>query len=336
MDFVHLHVHSQYSLLEGAITLDALCNRVRDLGMKAVAVTDAANMFGALEFYETAKAAGIKPIFGAEVYYLTGGSLESRDAKRKDHFLANLILLVQNKTGYQNLCRLLSLAHLKGFYYKARVDKEVLRQHSEGLIAISGTLHGEIHRRWMKSETEEARAAMTYLAETFPERFYLELQDHGITAEKKLNETLPALAKEFGIPLVATNDCKYLKREDYEAHLALACIQSGRTLHEEEERAEYLSEQRYLKSPEEMIKSFKSYDQAIENTIKIAEQCSYGFTDKSYYFPKYDPPAGEDLESYLRRRTYEGFEERWPEITARFEEVPAGLRESYLERIKVE
>ena len=335
-DFVHLHVHSQYSLLEGAITLDSLCNRVKELGMKAVAVTDAGNMFGALELYETAKAAGIKPIFGAEVYYLTGGSLESRDAKRKDHFLANLILLVQNKTGYQNLCRLLSLAHLKGFYYKPRIDKEVLAQHAEGLIAISGTLHGEIHRRWMKSETEEARAAMTYLAETFPERFYLELQDHGITAEKKLNETLPALAKEFGVPLVATNDCKYLKREDYEAHLALQCIQSGRTLHEEEERAEYLSEQRYLKSPQEMIQNFKSYEQAIENTVKIAEQCSYGFTDKTYYFPKYQPPAGEDLETYLRRRTYEGFEERWSEISARYEEVPPQLRDSYLERIKVE
>ncbi|MFO1462267.1 MAG: DNA polymerase III subunit alpha [bacterium] len=336
MDFVHLHVHSQYSLLEGAITLDALCERVRELGMKACALTDAGNMFGALEFYEKAKATGIKPVFGAEVYYLTGGGIETRDVKRKDHFLANLILLVQNKAGYQNLCRLLSIAHLEGFYYKPRLDKEILRRHSEGLIALSGTMHGEIHRRLAKNEVDLAKEAVQYLQETFPERFYLELQDHGVVSEKKLNEQLLPFAKELGIPLVATNDCKYLKKEDHVAHLALQCIQTGRTLQEEEERAEFLSEQRYLKSPKDILQSFKEIPEAIENTVKIAEQCYYAFDDKTYYFPKYAPPEGEELDSYLKRRTYEGFEERWKEIEPRLKGDPAAAKAAYLERLKVE
>ncbi|KAB2838490.1 DNA polymerase III subunit alpha, partial [bacterium] len=336
VDFVHLHVHSQYSLLEGAITLEALCERVRELGMKACALTDAGNMFGALEFYEKAKAAGIKPVFGAEVYYLTGGGIETRDVKRKDHFLANLILLVQNKTGYQNLCRLLSIAHLEGFYYKPRLDKEVLRKHSEGLIALSGTMHGEIHRRLSKNEVEQAKEAVAYLQETFPGRFYLELQDHGLALEKKVQDMVLPFAKEHGVPLVASNDCKYLKKEDHVAHLALQCIQSGRTLQEEEERAEFLSEQRYLKSPKEIEQSFNSIPEAIENTLKITEQCDYAFNDKNYYFPKYAPPEGEDLDAYLRRRSYEGFEERWREIEPRVKGDPEKAKQAYLERLKVE
>ena len=175
MDFAHLHVHSQYSLLEGAITIEGLCARVNELGMKACALTDTSNLFGALEFYEKAKASGIKPIFGAEVYYLTAGSLETKDTKRKDQFLANLILLIQNSQGYRNLCKLLSIAHLKGFYYKPRLDKEALQAHSEGLIAISGTLHGEIHRRLLKNENEQAEEALSFLKQTYPGRFYLEI-----------------------------------------------------------------------------------------------------------------------------------------------------------------
>ncbi|HCU24307.1 MAG TPA: DNA polymerase III subunit alpha, partial [Deltaproteobacteria bacterium] len=336
MDFVHLHVHSQYSLLEGAITFDALAERLRETGMKACALTDSGNMFGALEFYEKAKSSGFKPIFGAEVYYLTGGSLEVRDLKRRDHFLANLILLVENKTGYQNLCRLLSIAHLQGFYYKPRLDKEVLKKHSEGLIALSGTLHGEIHRRLAKNEVEAAKEALHYLGETFPERFYLEVQDHGLAQEKKLTEALLPLAKQYGVPLVATNDCRYLKREDYEAHLALQCIQSGRTLHEEEERAEYLSEERYLKTPDEMKQNFENIPEAIENTNKISERCNFGFTDKSYYFPAFIPPEAEELDAYLKRRTYEGFEGRWKEISPRLQGSAEAMKKLYLERLAVE
>lgn len=336
VDFVHLHVHSQYSLLEGAITLEALCERVRELGMKACGLTDAGNMFGALEFYEKAKASGIKPVFGAEVYYLTGGTIETRDVKRKDHFLANLILLVQNKAGYQNLCRLLSIAHLEGFYYKPRLDKEILKRHSEGLIALSGTMHGEIHRRLSKNEFDQAKEAAAYLQETFPDRFYLEIQDHGLALEKKVQDLVLPFAKEQGLPLVATNDCKYLKREDHVAHLALQCIQSGRTLQEEEERAEFLSEMRYLKTPEEMIENFKSIPDSIENTVKIAEQCNHAFNDKTYYFPKYEPPQGEALDDYLKRRTYEGFEERWKDIEARLQGDAEKTKQAYLDRIRIE
>jgi len=182
-DFVHLHVHSQYSLLEGAITIEALCSKVQELGMKACALTDASNMFGAVEFYEKAKSLGLKPIFGAEVYYLTFGSLESRDIKRKDQFLDNLILLVQNREGYRNLCSLLSIAHLQGFYYKARLDKDTLKKYSGGLIAIAGTLHGEVQRRLYKNEPDLAQEALGYLQETYPDRLYLEVQDHKIAQE---------------------------------------------------------------------------------------------------------------------------------------------------------
>ncbi len=336
MDFVHLHVHSQYSLLEGATTIEGLCSRVAELGMKACALTDAANMFGAYEFYETAKATGIKPIFGAEVYYLTQGSLESRDMKRKDHFLASLILLVQNRQGYKNLCNLLSIAHLKGFYYKPRLDKEALAKFSEGLIALSGTLHGEIHRRLLKNENEMALEAIQFLGNTFKDRFYLELQDQGLSQEQKILPALVKLAADQGVPLVAANEVRYLKQDQHEAHLVLQCIQSGRTLPEEEERAEYLSTQRYLKAPQEIIRCFKDYPQAIENTVKISDSCLFDFNDKAYHFPHFVSPGEKPLDAYLKESTLKGFEERWPEIRSHLKGEEALVRAQYLERLNQE
>ncbi|MDX1387302.1 MAG: PHP domain-containing protein, partial [bacterium] len=278
-DFVHLHVHSQYSLLEAPITLDGLCQSVKALGMNSVALTDSGNMFGAYEFYEQAKAHDIRPIFGAQVFYLTGGSLETRDIKRKDHFLANLILLVENEEGYRNLCQLLSIAHLKGFYYKPRLDKETLKKYSAGLIALSGGVHGEIHRRLINEERDLAAEGAGFLLETYPDRFYLEIQDHGLPLEKKVWGPALELAQEQRLPLVATNEVRYLKAAESEAQIVLTCIQTGRTLNEEEDRGGARSDQMYLKSPEEMRKLFKKYPEAIENSLKIAQQCQFEYSD---------------------------------------------------------
>lgn len=335
-NFVHLHVHSQYSLLEASITLDKLCRAVKEMEMPAVALTDSGNMFGAYEFFEEAKKAGIKPIFGAQVFYLTGGSMESRDLKRKDHFLANLILLVQNATGYQNLCRLLSLAHLKGFYYKPRLDKEVLRQHSAGLIALSGSVHGEIHRRLINEEVDKAKEAAQFLSEVYGDRFYLEIQDHGLPLERKVLNLVSEFAKDLGTPLVATNECRYLKRAEHLSQIVLHCIQTGRTLSEEEERMGAQTEQRYLKSPQEMKDTLKDFSQPIENSVKIAEQCDFSFQRRVYHFPQYQGPGDRSLAEHLREKTLQGFAERWPQIGARLSEKTEETKKRYLERLELE
>ncbi len=335
-NFVHLHVHSQYSLLEGAMTLDALCRRVKELGMEAVALTDSGNMFGAHEFYETAREHSIKPVFGAEVYYLTGGSLESRDIKRKDHFLANLILLVQNGTGYRNLCELLSISHLKGFYYKPRLDKETLQKYSEGLIALSGTLHGELHRRLLLNERDLALEAGRFFSQVFPDRFYLEMQDHGLPLEQKVRPLAIALAEELKIPLVATNDCKYLLREHHEAQTVMTCIQTGRTLGEEEERGETPTNLRYLREVSDIKKNFNDIQKAIENSWKISNECDFGFREKSYHFPRFQVEANLSLEEYLRQAALSGLEERWKLIAPRLHEASEEARQRYRDRLEKE
>lgn len=333
--FVHLHVHSQYSLLEGAITLDGLCSQVKKLGMESVAVTDSSNMFGAYEFHEKAKKYQVKPIYGAEVYYLTGGSLESRDKKNKDHFLANLILLVQNEKGYRNLCELLSMAHLKGFYYKPRIDKEVLQKHSEGLIAISGTVHGEMHRRFLREESELAYQAAGFLSDTFPERFYVELQDHDLPLEKRVQAPILKMIEELKLSPVLSNDCKYLTQGEHKAQVVLTCIQTGRTLTEEEDRGETPTDQRYLKGPEKMKALFKDVPKAFENSKKISDQCDFDFRGRNYHFPNYVTPQGLSLEDYLRQEVERGFEIRWAQLEKKGELGPETKKE-YRDRLEAE
>jgi len=334
--FVHLHVHSQYSLLEASITLDKLCRKVKEMEMSAVALTDAGNMFGAYEFFEETKKAGIKPIFGAQVFYLTGGSMESRDLKRKDHFLANLILLVQNRTGYQNLCRLLSMAHLKGFYYKPRLDKEVLRQHSEGLFALSGSVHGEIHRRLINEETDQAKEAAQFLADVYGDRFYLEIQDHHLPLERKVLPLVSNFAEELGIPLVATNECRYLDQSEHLSQIVLHCIQTGRTLTAEEERMGAQTDQRYLKSTKAMKKALKDYPQAIENSVKISDKCDFSFQQRVYHFPQYQAPAEQTLADHLREKTFDGFADRWPQISSRLGGKTEESKKPYKDRLEQE
>lgn len=316
--FVHLHVHSQYSLLEGAVRFPQLCERVKSLGMNSVAVTDSANMFGAYEFYQAAQKAEVKPIFGALVYYLTGGSLESRELKKREHFLANLVLLVENRQGYRNLCELLSIAHLKGFYYKARLDKEVLQKYSEGLIALSGGIFGEVSQRLLRDEKDKAIEGLNFLRETFPDRFYLELQDHSLPLEKRLRPMLSEVIQEQNVPVILTNECKYLKQEDHEAQVVLTCIQTGRTLQEEQDRGETPTDQRFVKSPQQMAELFPEFPEAFTNTKKIADQCNFAFDNTTYHFPQFEAPAGLTLNDYFRQEVEKGFRERWDFISKNF------------------
>lgn len=335
-DFVHLHVHSQYSLLHGSIPVDPMIAQVKKFGMDAIALTDHANMFGAVEFYEKAKKEGVKPILGCEVYYLIKGSRLVREGKRMDPNLAHLILLVQNETGYKNLCKLLTLSYLEGFYYKPRLDKEILREYSEGLFALSCCSKGEIPRKIIEGHLEEAKLAAQELAEIFPGRFYLELTDHGQPLEKMVNEALIDFSKSLSLPLVATNNVHYLNRRDREAHEALLCIQTGRTI-KEEDRLSYEGEEYYLKSPEEMCELFADCPEAIANTRKIADACSYDFDFKTYYFPKFVLPEGvTSLEDFLCAETQRGLEERWQLISAYWGARAEEMRAQYLERIEIE
>ncbi len=334
-DFVHLHVHTQYSLLQGAIFVDRLVNKVKDFGMKAVAITDHANLFGAVEFYEKAKKEGIKPILGCEVYYLPEGSCKVKDSKFKEHHLAHLLLLAQNAQGYLNLCQLLSTAYLEGFYYKPRLDKDFLLKHSEGVIALSCCSKGEIPRRIIEGNPSGALKAAQELSQIYPGRFYLELQDHGLTHEKLLIESLLDISKKQNLPLVATNNAHYLLREDREAHESLLCIQSGRLL-VDEDRVSYEGDEFYLKSPEEMVALFHEYPEALQNTTQIANSCEFDFDFKTYYFPKYSAPESKKLEDYLKECVYAGFEERWPEIALFWGEKADQQRPRYLERLEEE
>lgn len=302
--------------------------------MNAVAVTDHANLFGAVEFYEKAKKEGIHPIYGAEVYYLPQGSCREKNQKFKESHLSHLILLVQDEEGYRNLCRLISLSYLEGFYYKPRVDKEVLKTYSTGLIALSCCARGEIPRRLIEGKTEEAKQAARELAEIYPGHFYLELGDHGLAHEKLVNEGLIQIARSESLPLVVTNNVHYLLREDREAHEALLCIQSNHKLHEED-RPSYDGSEFYLKSPEEMCELFSEYPEALENTRKIAEACQFQFHFGQYYFPKFTLEEDENLESFLKKKVYEGFEDRWQEISKIPTSTPPS-REKYLERLEFE
>ena len=229
-DFVHLHLHTYYSLLDGACPIKKLAKRVHELKMPAVAMTDHGNMFGAIEFYETMSKIGVKPILGVEAYLITEGSRHKKEYANGS-FLSHITLLAKNSDGYRNLCKLVSAGHLEGFYYKPRIDKEILEQHKEGLIALSGCLSGEVPQRLKQGDTDGARKAAEYFANLFGERnFYLELNNHGLKEQAPVQEGLLQFSKELGLPIVATNDVHYLSADQSLAHETLLCIQTGTTL----------------------------------------------------------------------------------------------------------
>ncbi|SHF35650.1 DNA polymerase III catalytic subunit, DnaE type [Caldanaerobius fijiensis DSM 17918] len=312
MDFVHLHVHTEYSLLDGASRISEIVRRAKELNMKALAITDHGVMYGVMDFYKKCIEEGIKPIIGCEVY-VAARSRFDRDS-RLDQEIYHLILLAKNMTGYKNMVKLVSLGFLEGYYYKPRVDHELLQTYSEGIIALSSCLAGEIPSRLMAGDYEGARDLAIFYREVFNGDFYLELQDAGMAEQKEVNKLILQLAAETGIPLVATNDVHYTNREDAEAQDILLCIQTGKTV-DDVDRMRFESDQYYLKSPEEMYNLFASVPEAITNTVKIAEQCDVEFEFGKVFLPEFKVPDGMTNYQYLRELCVKGLADRYKEIT---------------------
>ncbi|HEX9949651.1 MAG TPA: DNA polymerase III subunit alpha [Thermodesulfobacteriota bacterium] len=329
-EFVHLHLHSQYSLLDGAIRFEELFPLARTYGMKSLALTDHGNMFGAIEFYQGAISHGIKPIIGCEIYVAPESRLKKEPGKVKDASY-HLVLLVKNLEGYGNLIRLISLAHLEGFYYKPRVDKELLEKYNAGLIILSGCLKGEIPSLLRAEKHDEARAVAGWYKEVFDQgRFYLELQDNGLEEQRSVNQGLAALSRELGIPLVATNDCHYLRREDAAAQDVLLCIQTGKTL-KDPKRMKFSTDQFYLRPAAEMERLFSPYPEALRNTLEISEQCNLELRFEEYHLPRFKPPSGESLDHYLEQSAREGLAGSFAYTSKAPEE-----RERYVKRLEAE
>jgi DNA polymerase-3 subunit alpha len=311
--FVHLHLHTEYSLLDGAIRMKELMKKAAEFKMPAVAMTDHGNLYGAIEFYQEAVRAGVKPIIGCEAY-VAPGSHKDRPGSRRDaayHFT----LLAENETGYQNLVKLVTTAHLDGFHYAPRIDKELLAARSTGLIGLSGCLAGEINSAIQANNIEKAKqSAAEYRDILGPENFFIELHDHGIEAQRKCNSALPGIARDLGVGLVAANDVHFLRRTDHEAHDVMLCIGTGKMV-QDETRMRYVPEL-YFKSPEEMRGVFRDFPQAIKNTLEIAERCHLDLEFGRSKYPEYPVPIGKTREGYLRELCYDGVRQRYGERAA--------------------
>ncbi len=317
-NFVHLHCHSEYSLLDGAARVKGLVHRAAELGMPAVAITDHGSMFGVIDFYRAALEAGVKPILGCEVYVAPRSRLQKE--ARKDDFQYHLVLLAENETGYRNLMRLVSAGYLEGFYYKPRVDRELLEAHHEGIIALSACLAGEIPSLLLNGQVEQARETARYYRDLFsPDRFYLELHDHGMSEQKTVNKALIALAREENIPLVASNDVHYLSRSEATVHDVLLCIQTGKTV-DETERMKFESHEFYFKTADDMAALFSEYPEALQNTLAIAERCLVTRDFNLRRLPEYSLPPGRDADSYLEELCAAGMKRRYSEVTAPMQE----------------
>ncbi len=314
-NFVHLHTHSQYSLLDGACRIDSVIELAKHHKMPALAVTDHGNMFGAIEFYMKAKQAGIKPIIGCEAYVAGGSRFEKQPSKKYPDGGFHLVLLAKNLEGYKNLMYLSSMAYIEGFYHRPRIDKEILAKHSEGLIATSACLKGEVSWNLMKGNTEEAVAAARDLQSIFGEdNFFLELQNHGLEPELQIIPQMDAISRETGIPLVVTNDCHYLKKEHSEAHDALLCIQTGKNV-DDSKRMRYNTEELYFKSADEMEYLFGDFKEATENTVRIAEACNLEIEMGKLLLPVFPiPKPFVDPDTFLDHLCREGLIERYGEI----------------------
>src|SRR6476659_7727046 len=310
--FTHLHLHTQYSLLDGAIRVKDLFPRVKDICMDTVAVTDHGNMFGAVDLYTEAKQAGVKLIFGCETY-IAATDRHDRTNRRNYH----LILLAQNDVGYKNLSFLNSKGYLEGFYYNPRIDKQILRDHSEGLIGMSACLGGEIAQTLEKNGVAAAEdTAREYASMFAPGDFYLELMPTPMAEQETLNGELKRMAKKLSLPLVATNDCHYVNRADAAAHDVLMAIQTGKSL-KDEKRLKHVVDSYYMKSPAEMDLAFKDIPEAIENTEAIAKRCNVKLKLDETFLPTYRVPDGESLDSYMGKIVDQGLDRRFREMTER-------------------
>ena len=324
MSFVHLHVHTEYSLLDGACRINKMMERVKELGQSAIAITDHGVMYGCIDFYKSAKAAGIKPIIGCEVYVCP------RKMSDRVHGIDNeayhLVLLCESMKGYENLCQIVSQAYTHGFYGKPRADLELLEKYHGGLIALSACLGGAVPQRLLNNDYEDAKRYALELSRIFGEgNFFLELQDHGIEEQLSVNQGLRRIARETGLPLVITNDAHYLRKEDAEMQDVLLCVQTGKTVDEENRmRMEPFGEY-YLKSEEELQARFPGLQEALDNTAAIAERCNVEFIFNQYHLPSFPVPEGFTSESYFRKLCYDGFAERYPSAP-----------EDYVERLEYE
>ncbi len=312
-EFVHLHLHTEYSLLDGAAKIDQLTRQAKQNGMPAMAITDHGNLFGAISFYETATNVGLKPIIGCEVY-MAPGSRFDRNGQLAHNDYNHLILLAQNKTGYQNLIKLVAEAHLDGFYYKPRIDKDILSQHHSGLIGLSGCLSGEVPQLiGQKNPEAAARVAGEYQDLFGKGNYYLELQANGLPEQAIANRGLLDIHRNLGIPVVGTNDCHYLNKEDAKAHDVLLCLQTGKTV-SDQNRMRFHTQELYLKTPEEMVAAFAEVPGAAQNTYAVSEQCNLQLDFSQTHLPKYPPPPGLTREEYLEQLARTGLEQRLREL----------------------
>ncbi|HWH79015.1 MAG TPA: DNA polymerase III subunit alpha, partial [Candidatus Binatus sp.] len=328
--FVHLHCHTEYSLLDGANKVDKMFERIRALKQPAVAMTDHGNMFGAIEFYREAMSHGVKPIIGCEIYVAPTSRFEKKGVdKGPKEYNNHLILLAMNNEGYRNLCKLVSLGYMEGFYYKPRIDKDLLREFNGGLIALSACLQGEVSQALNYGNYEKAKLAVEQYAGIFGDRYYIEIQDNKLAEQEKVNRLLVELAKDVSIPVVATNDCHYGERADFHAHDVLLCVQTGKTV-DEENRLKLDTDELYLKSAEEMTQGFEYCPGAVERTLEVADRCNLEIEFGKYHFPNFTPPKEISLDDYLDELAYAGLNERLEGVS------DPELRKSYVERLEYE
>ncbi|EDM78759.1 DNA polymerase III, alpha subunit [Plesiocystis pacifica SIR-1] len=310
-DFAHLHLHTQYSLLDGAIRMNDLCGKVKERGMKSVAMTDHGNMFGAVQFYQQAKAHGVKPIFGCEAYIADGDAPAKTD--RKNY---HIVLLAKNEVGYQNLQRLVSYGHLEGFYYNPRIDRKTLREHSEGLVGLSACLGGHISRMITGGDMDGARERIREYADIFePGSYFLELQPNGMELQEKVNADLAQLGRDLDVPIVATNDCHYVNQSEAYAHEVLMCMGMGRTINDEK-RLKHDCEEFFIKTPQQMWGYFERYPEAMHNAARIARMCNVELSLGKPELPDFKLPEGTDEVEYLRKVAREGLDQRIRELRA--------------------
>ena len=328
--FVHLHCHTEYSLLDGANKVDKLFDRIKKLRQPAVAMTDHGNMFGAVEFYREAQSHGIKPIIGCEIYVAPTSRFERRGVdKGPKEYNNHLILLAMNNEGYRNLCKLVSLGYMEGFYYKPRIDKELLKELNGGLIALSACLQGEVSQALSFGNVEKARSAVETYLSIFDDRYYIEIQDNKLAEQEKVNRLLVELAKDLSVPVVATNDCHYGEREDFHAHDVLLCVQTGKMV-TDDNRLKLETDELYLKSAEEMAQGVDYCPGAVERTLDVAARCNVEMEFGKYHFPTYTPPKEVTLDDYLDELSHKGLQERLEGVT------DPEIRKNYLERLHYE
>ena len=332
-EFVHLHLHTEYSLLDGACRIKDIPERLNECDQDAVAITDHGNMYGAVEFYRTCKAKGIKPIIGCEVYVSTGSRFDKKSGVDSYY---HLVLLCKNNVGYKNLMKLVSYGFTEGFYSKPRVDTDLLRQYSEGLIALSACLSGKIPRLLSAGDYSNAKRTAIEYSDIFGEgNFYIELQDHGTEDTRAILPALVQIAKECELPMVATNDCHYLRKRDSETQEVLMCIQTNTTL-DSPNKPSFDTDDYYIKTTEEMKSIYSQYEGAIENTVKIAEKCNLELEFDKVILPKFPCPGGKSAEEYLKELTLEGLDRRLACGQICFGETESNNESAYRSRIEYE